>query len=308
MKRLLFFAALIVTIGSFGGHIIAVHAETISGQTLTSTQTATLQQQLDVAKATLAQLEMQAGIVPPTDAGTPTTIPSSIAGASSSQTSATVATNSGLSANQITAFASTLSTLSAALTQLNTSLAVNATLAPSQAAAVATTLNGMRNTLVAMANTIATANNLPSSAPIATTQPGGTVAVNNTPATTVAPVTNPSIPTVAATPAPSTNTSVPQTAQASSLWSFTKAHWPTIVIVLLVIAILAILFWPEKETVRTVSTATSGSGKPKSAPTTTVTMNQQTNPNQPKPTMTSNSSTPPPATPVANAVAAPSQK
>ena len=322
MKRLLFFAALIVAIGSFGGHITAVHAQAISTQALTSEQTAALQQQLDVAKATLAQLEMKAGMVPPADAGTPSVIPTSIAG-TGSQTSATVATNSGLSADQISAFKGTLSTLAATLTQLNTSLTANAALAPSQEAAVATTLSGMQNTLVAMANTIATANNLPASAPVAAAQPAGSpVAVNN-PSTATTPgaaagsasaaqTPSATTPAVTAQVLPSTNNNVPQTAEASSFLGFTKAHWPTILIILLVIAILAILFWPEKqEPVKTVSTGTSGSGKPKSAPTmnATVSQSQNTASFSAKP-MTNNShaATPAPATPVASAVAAPSQK
>jgi hypothetical protein len=61
--------------------------------------------------------------------------------------------------------------------------------------------------------------------------------------------------------------------------------------------------------VRMVSTTNSGSGKPKSAPippTSTVTMSQHIASDTVKTTISNN--TPPPATPVANAVAAPSQK
>jgi hypothetical protein len=180
---------------------------------------------------------------------------------------------------------------------------------------VQATLNGMQGTLVAMANDVANSGNSPvaNSAPIAATQPASApVAVNNMPPS-VAAAQTPSTTVVAQTQPAITNNAVPQTAQASSIWSFTKAHWPTIVIVLLVIAILAILFWPEKkEPVRTVSTGAAGSGKPKSAPTpiatstTTVNFSRETTSTLTKPIASSN--VPAPATPVANAVAAPSQK
>ncbi|MGD1003383.1 MAG: hypothetical protein ABR884_02295 [Minisyncoccia bacterium] len=311
MKKLLFFAALIVAIGSIGGNMVA-HA-----QTLTPAQTAAIQQQLDVANATLANLEMQAGIVPPVDAGTPNTIPASIAGTGSQSATPVVvaAATTELSAAQISAFKTTLSALAATLTQLDASLATNTTLTPSQETAVQATLNGMQGTLVAMANDVANSGNSPvaNSAPIAATQPASApVAVNNMPPS-VAAAQTPSTTVVAQTQPAITNNAVPQTAQASSIWSFTKAHWPTIVIVLLVIAILAILFWPEKkEPVRTVSTGAAGSGKPKSAPTpiatstTTVNFSRETTSTLTKPIASSN--VPAPATPVANAVAAPSQK
>jgi Meckel syndrome type 1 protein len=313
MKRLLFFAALIVAIGSIGGNMLTAHA-----QTLTPSQAAALQQQLDVAKATLANLEMQAGAVSPADAGTPSTVPPSIAGTDSQSVTPVAIAPTGLSADQISAFETTLNTLSATLAQLNASVATNSTLTPSQETAVQATLNGMQGTLVAIATDITNGgtNAIANSAPVAATQPASApVAINKAPSSATVPTTpasapsvsapiaaqTPATPVVAAQTSPSTNNTVPQTAQASSLWSFTKAHWPTIVIVLLVIAILAILFWPEKKVaVRTVSVAPSGSGKPISAPTPTAT------PTAAKP-MTS-TATPPPATPVANAVAAPSQK
>ncbi len=312
MKRLLFFAGLIVAIGSIGGNILTAHAQTAPA--LTPSQTAALEQQLDVAKATLSNLEQQAGIVPAGDSGSATVMPVA------SQPVTVVATPSvpstpvsGLTPAQVSAFNATLNTLAATLSQLDGTISANTTLAPSQETAVQATLNGMQNTLVAMANTVSNGGNTPAavsapaSAPVASVQPSSApVAVNTAPAATTAPVTS-AVPTPVAVNPPA---AVPQTAQASSFWSFTKAHWPTIVIVLLVIAILAILFWPEKETVRTVSTASSVSGKPKSAPTpmTTPTMSHPIATDSAKPMMSSTNSAPAPATPVANAVAAPSQK
>jgi hypothetical protein len=327
MKRLLFFAALIVAIGSIGGNMLTAHAQTVPTVTvttmssLTPAQIAALKQQLQVAQATLINLEMQNGIATPADAGTPNIIPASIAGTGAQSATVATAAVTGLSASQISAFKTTLSALAATLSQLDASLAANMTLTPSQETAVQATLNGMQGTLVAMATGIANGGNssVANSAPIAVTQPASApVAVNNIPpSVAVAPAASAnSAPIAAQTPAitaqasPSANNAVPQTAQASSIWSFTKAHWPTIVIVLLVIAILAILFWPEKkELVRTVSI---GSGKPKSAPTptatstTTVNFSRETTSTLTKPI--ANSNAPAPATPVASAVAAPAQK
>ncbi len=80
MKRLLIFAGLIVAIGSIGGNILTAHAQTTTAQALTPEQVATLEQELAVAKATLANLQMQAGVVPDGDGGLPSVIPPSIAG------------------------------------------------------------------------------------------------------------------------------------------------------------------------------------------------------------------------------------
>jgi hypothetical protein len=331
MKRLLFFAALIVAIGSIGGNMLTAHAQTAPTATtvssLTPAQITAMQQELQVAQATLINLEMQNGIVPSADGGTPSAIPTSIAGTGSQSATVAVAPTTGLSANQISAFKTTLSALAATLSQLNASVVSNSTLTPPQEVAVQATLNGMQGTLVAMANDVANGGNssVANSAPLAATQPASApVAVNNTPSSATAPATPAgsapiatqtpiTTPTVTAQASPSADNVVPQTAQASSIWSFTKAHWPTIVIVLLVIAILAILFWPEKkEAVRTVSTEATGSGKPKSAPiptatsTTTVNFSRETTFTSAKPVTSSNA--PAPATPVASAVAAPMQK
>jgi hypothetical protein len=319
MKRLLFFAAVVLAIGSIGGHTSIARAQ--STQPLTPEQTAALEQQLSVAKATLANLEMQAGNIPRGDSGSSTTAQPVATVTPVQQSTASASTN--LSSAQISAFNNTLNTLAIMLTQLNTSILANATLTSSQQVAVANTLGGMKNTLVAMATTVNTAANQNSSngsgvsatSPVATqASPSKTLAQNtpatpskNTPTTPVTPSTPVTAatqsPTVVAQTSPSTNNNVQQTAQASSIWSFTKAHWPTIVIVLLVLAILAILFWPEKETVRTVTTTTSVSNKPKvSAPGVTVSQTTIST------SIGNNTNHPAPATPVASAVAAPVQK
>ena len=292
MKRLLFFAALVLAIGSYGGHIGTAHA-----QTLTPSQTAALQQQLDVAKATLSNTG---------DSGTATVVTPATSVATQSTTVVTQTT--GFSANDIAAFQNTLTALTATLSQLNASLSINNTLTPSQTAAVETTLNGMQGTLVAMADEINGANNT-----VATTIAPTPVVISSAPSQTLS-ANNPSAPAAttpivtAAATAPATDQpaiNLPQTAQASTFWSFTKAHWPTIVIILIVIAILAILFWPEKEKVRTVSTTPSASGKPKSAPTSNASLSGETVSVAPA---QATHSVPAPATPVANAVAAPAQR
>ncbi len=299
--------------------------------TLSPAQRAAIEQQLQVAEATLINLEMQNGIPTPADAGTPSTIPASIAGTGLQNAPlATAPAMTGLSVSEINSFQATLGALSATLSQLNNAVAGN-TLTSSQTASVAATLPGMQGTLAAMATDVTTGgSSAPASAPIAAAKPSAPstpVAVNTAPAaqtsaaTTSAPATATPVVAAQTQSSPSVNNAAPQTAQASSLWSFTKAHWPTIVIVLLVIAILAILFWPEKkELVRTVSTASSGSGKPKSAPilsaaapATTVNFSHDVtasaSPSNPKP-VASNAAhmQTAPATPVASAVAAPSQK
>jgi hypothetical protein len=331
MKKFIFFAALAVfAIGSYGRNTIG----TAHAQTITPTQTAALEQELDVAKATLANLEMQAGMVPPGDSGSAT-----VATQTPVVTAQPVVTSAGLSTSQISALNGTLSTLATMLTQLSASVAVNTTLTPAQQASVAATLGNMNSIL---ANIVSTVKNggyavastqsftpapiaaaIPSSGSGATTGIHPTTAASNpSTAANSAPATAPAVtaqatppPVVAqsapTTPAATNNPAPAQTAQAWTIWSFTKAHWPTIVIVLLIIAILAILFWPEKETaVKTVSTGNSGSGKPKSAPVpapSTANLSQN-NPSSGKPVMNVSNGPAAPATPVANAVAAPAQK
>lgn len=252
MKKLLFLAALVLAIGSYGGHINPAHA-----QTLTPAQTAALQQQLQVAKATLANLEMQAGAVPAGDNGMSTV----------AQPATTTQPAAGqLSQAEISSFQGTLNALATTLSQLNTSLATNSTLTPAQEQAVQSTLNGMQSTLVAMANTVSGSNTASGNVPptVAGTPSQSTGLAQNTQPSNMA--TTPSVKTspvavastTATTPAVTAqitpSTEAPQTAQASSLWSFTKSHWPTIAIILLILAILIILFWPEKEVVTTIST------------------------------------------------------
>jgi hypothetical protein len=261
---------------------------------------------------------MQAGMIPAGDGALAQANPSVAASQPTVTVTgqpAAVVSATNLTPSQISAFENVLTALSATLGQLNAEISSN-TLTPSQMVAVQSTLGGIGNTLVAMANEVSNGNvqsNMPAAAataPIASNSKPSQSVAQNTPATTpsapaptIAAGTQPAV-TAQASPAAN---APQQTAQASSLWSFTKAHWPTIVIILIVLAILAILFWPEKETVKTVPSGTSGAGKPKPAPFQPIAFSQDSIPaSTPAPTVAHNN--PAPATPVASAVAAPSQK
>ena len=267
MKKILFFAVLAVALAGFGLHMGVAQAQTAN--------TATLQQQLDVAKASLVNLEMQKGIIPQGDDQLGNSA------ATSAQSPATVTqTTSGLSASQISAFEDTLTTLAATLSQLNTSLSANPNMTANQETAVATTLSGMKSTLIAMAATISAsevtspiAMSAPATSAPATPKASAPVAAESVPTQVAqtAPAPTPAATVVATSPATTSpvvatkSAPVQATAQASSIWSFTKSHWPAIVIILLVIVILAILFWPEntgEETATPVVTSNTKASTP----------------------------------------------
>jgi hypothetical protein len=267
MKKILFFAVLAVALAGYG-----VHAGIANAQTVTSsgTNSATLEQQLQVAKATLVNLEMQQGMIPQGDDQLGGNATPSVTQAQPQQTQ----TTSGLSRNEISAFENTLATLVETLSQLNASLIANPNMTASQTTAVATTLGGMKSTLVAMAATISAdeaASPIAMAAPVTSvpttgmtaTTPVPAQAAPSAPAITATTVASPTTATAPATAAATVNP-VQATAQASSIWSSAKAHWPAIVIILLVIVILAILFWPEsdeKEAATPVTTQTTTTPK-----------------------------------------------
>lgn len=234
MKKIIFFAVLAVAFAGLGMQAGLVHAQT--------SDTASLQQQLDVAKATLVNMEMNAGMVPQGDdqlsAGT-------AAAPSASVTPSAPAT--GLSASQISYFDGVLTQMAGMLSQLNTAIAANPNMSQTQISAIASTLGTMKVTVSAIATQIAEGGQ---GAPIAAASPSShaaTPATGNGAASGQTAQANPATSTAPATAATSTNTAPAATAQASSFWSFTKSNWPVLVIIVLVIAILAILFWPDKE-------------------------------------------------------------
>jgi hypothetical protein len=266
MKKIFFFAVLAVALAGFGMQAGTVHAQSMTA-TAAPVSNAQLEQELQVAKATLINLEMQQGIIPASDdqmtAGTGTTAqPISVA----------QPTVLGLSPTEVSYFNGVLSELTSSLAQLEGIIVANPNLNTTQLASISTTLDGMKGTLLAMSTQIAQDEN---SSNIAMTAPStGIVAGASTTTPAQVAQTAPAN-TPATTPAAATSTNTVQaTTQPSSVWSFTKANWPVIVIILLVIAILAILFWPESEAktpVKTVSYPSAPSAPKAAAPATTGT-------------------------------------
>ncbi len=298
MKKILYFAVGMLAIVGFGMNIGLAHAQSVPGAGTPST--ATLQQELQVAKATLVNLEMQAGMIPAGDNNVP----------------ATGSASAGLSVSDRTTISNALGSLVSALSSLNATLAANPTEATTHQAAIASVLSGMQSTLVAMNNTLTNGNQISgggaASAPIAVNAPStgnsGSAAAStgsNSGSNAPAPIaqTQPSTPampstgSLAPTAAPTAGSNnTPQTAQASNAWTFVVAHWPTITIIILVALILLILFWPSSDEKKN-----DHHGAPASRPQT---------PNRPIVTTTVQSSRTETqtATPVSTVVAAPAQK
>jgi len=259
MKKLLFAAALLLAVASYGGKITAVaHADT-----MTPEQNAALQQTLEVLKAKLVNLEMQAGQVPQGDAAGA----SVTATASPSPVSVPSQTGAGISATESASISSALGTLVTALSNLNATLMAHPEMVAANQVQIAAVLGGMTNTLASINSEIATggasniASNVPAPSQSGSQSAGNPVAVSAQPTPAPIAASTPSTP-AASTPAATTpttptitqvagNTSQAPTAQTanifSSSWNFVKSHWPTFTIILLVIAILLILFWPQKE-------------------------------------------------------------
>ncbi len=261
MKKTIFFAVLAVMFAGFGLQTGTVHAQTAD--------TAALKQQLDVAHATLVNLEMRAGMIPQGD----TQIAESIPATSQPSQAAAVTVTTGLTESQIAYFDGVLTQLGTMLSELNTAIAANPTMDQAQLSAVASTLGTMKDTVSAI--TVQIAQDEQANASVAITSP---LTPSQTAAPTAGTGSNASAPTVTAqatssapagaavTAAVNTANPAAATAQASSFWSFTKSNWPVLAIIVLVIAILAILFWPEKEAKAPVvkSSGAAPSSKPAS--------------------------------------------
>ena len=236
MKKTFLLAALAI-VAAFGMRTGIVHAQTNSSS---PANTAALQQQLDVAKATLVNLEMQAGMVPQSD----DQLGANVAVTAQPGQPAAASSAPALSAAQVIYYRGVLAELSASLTTLQATLKANPTMGVSQASAIASTLDTLRGTVSSIALAITGTNsdlavNAPAPSAPATQGNGGTAARGT--GTAVAQ----SAPTTTA--AGATSSQVQTTAQVSSVWGFVKNNWPVLVIILLVLAILAILFWPENE-------------------------------------------------------------
>ena len=257
MKKTIFFAVLAFVLAGFGLQTGTVHAQTAD--------TAALKQQLDVAHATLVNLEMRAGMIPQGDtqiAEGPTAVSQPV------QTTA----SAGLTESQIAYFDGVLTQLGTMLSELNTAVAANPNMNQAQLSAVVATLGTMKDTVSAISTQIA--KDEQANASIATISPSAPAAAagtgSNAAAPTVTAQATSSAPAGTAVTAAVNNAANPvaATAQASSFWSFTKANWPVLAIIALVIAILAILFWPEKEAKAPAvkSSGSAPSAKPASTP------------------------------------------
>ncbi|MDR3582731.1 MAG: hypothetical protein P4L67_05650, partial [Candidatus Pacebacteria bacterium] len=257
------FAVMAVAMAGFVIPTGAVRAQ--ATDTPATVSTATLLQELQVAKATLLNLQMKEGMIPQGDDQTsPGTTAQPVTVAQP------VPATSGLTASEIVHFNEILSQLAGSLLQLAQVVNAHPAMTPAQTASIATALNGMKGALLSMSTEIAQDEG---GAPIAIATPStgvvagaSTAAPSQTAQTPAAatPAASASTPAVTAEATPATNSAQAGT-KLSSVWSFTKANWPVIVIILLVIAILAILFWPEKEAKTSAKTAASA---PKAAATT----------------------------------------
>lgn len=234
-----------------------VHAQTVAA-TATSVDNAALEQQLQVAKATLINLEMQNGMTPA--AGDNQITPGT--------TAQPVTATSGLSASEVSYFNGVLSQLTSSLSELEATIVANPNMDSAQIASISATLGGMKTSLVSMTNEIA--QDEQGSSVVAITSPAATTGTANAAATDAATSSKTAQQTVAAadsatpTGAQATSTaknSIHVAAQMSSVWSFTKTNWPVILIILLVIAILMILFWPENESGTSVKSTTNADTK-----------------------------------------------
>ncbi|HVO28931.1 MAG TPA: hypothetical protein VMT81_03045 [Candidatus Paceibacterota bacterium] len=252
MKKTMILAALFMAIASYGGNTIPAHA-----QALTPAQTAALQQQLDVAKAQLVQLEMQQGMVPQGDSALPGAPATTVAPAAPSAAMT-------LSASDLTAIRTALSSLAGALTALQAKIAEDPQLATQNGPAMVAALQGIGNT-VAVIGTELTGSNIAMSAPqpsqpqtsgasVAQVSPamgssngGAGTAQATMPAAGGNPVAANTVPEASTTPIANAAPQA-QTAQASSAFSFGNLNWPLVAVIILIIAAIVIwLWWDDSE-------------------------------------------------------------
>ena len=294
MKKTLILSTLLIVMASYGGSALLANA-----QSLTPAQTAAIQQQLDVAKAQLVQLEMQEGMIPQGDNDLPAT-----AAIAATQASAPVQTMAAmtLSASDVVAMNTALTSLTAVLVSLQTKIAQNPQFATTNGQDVISALQGIGNTLASIVTEAKNGN-------IAMAAPQGLQASGSQSVAQTAPVTavNTQVPAAVAGPAtlaaitPAPAAVVPQTAQASSAFSFGALNWPLIIVIILIVAAIAIwLWWDDGEevkrpVVKLASTQPQRPLQPTFAPSTT----------QPSMIVNNNQATQPAATPMSSAVAAP---
>ncbi len=274
MKKILILASLFIAIASYGGSAILANA-----QSLTPTQTAALQQQLDNAKAQLVKLQMDAGRVPAGDSSFPGNTAAPTVTVTPSQPSATSMT---LSAADIASINTALNGLTTALLTIQSEVSANPQLVASNSAGVISALRGIGTTLGTITNEIQSRNiamATPSTGSTGSAMTGtgvaqanpGTAGSSNSagPSVAIKPSTQQPTPAPATAPAAQNTAPIaattqpaaqqPQTAQATSAFSWSNLNWPLIVVIILIIAAIAIWLWwddsEEKPAVRTIVTS-----------------------------------------------------
>ena len=266
-----------VAMASYGGSALLANAQVATGA-MTPSQNASLQQQLDNAKAELIQLEMQAGQVPAGD--------NSLPGATTAPVTVTVtpaAPTTALNSADIAEMDTALTALANMLGTLETRISSNPQFITSNGAAVVSVLQGISNSVASIGTEITGATvamNNPAIAPTTptvTSQPStgsamaqGSGAANGAagsagtsqPSATTQPSqvaqTNPSQ-TTPPTPAATTNpTPATTNTETASSFSLGKLNWPLIVVIILVVAAIAIwLWWDDSDEKKPVVKSTS---------------------------------------------------
>lgn len=258
--RIGLFVAVFTAMASYGGTALTY------AQTAPSTNTASLQQQLDLAKAELSNLEMQAGMIPNGDGGTALAATSIM---SDSGTAATPATsNASLSAADRTEINTALGALANLLVSLQTKIANDPQFLKNNETEVAQSLQVMANTIALIGKSLPTQ----SAAVAMTPETQGATPSNSGVTALTAPTTVPA-PTAATAPSAPSNQTAPtgaventvatQPAETASAFSFSKLNWPLIIVILLIIAAIAIwLFWDDGEDVKPAVRTVSNPSKP----------------------------------------------
>jgi len=321
MKKTLIFGSLFIAFAmmSHGGNTLLAHAQTATATTAMPAN-ATLQQELDVAKAQLVQLQMEAGQVPAGDSNLPGATSSAAPMSSIAPTITIMPTPNAsmmLSATDVSEMNTVLTALTTMLTTLQTKIAQDPQVAVSNGAATVSSLRAIGNTLAAIvgdaahenvamatpqtivpqtANAVPTSGNTPAagSQGIAQANPttagtsGGAGASAGVGTAAITPTTGNNTPTVTPPPPPPTPVAVntvPQTAQAAASFSLGKLNWPLIIVIILIVAAIAIWLWwdDSDDTKQTVVIKTTSSAPQRPLqPSNPVSMstNNQGNPGQ----------------------------
>jgi hypothetical protein len=259
---------------------------------------ATLQQRLDVMKATLAQLQMQAGQVPAGDGGTMTKAvpaPVQVTVTATPMTTSAPSQMSTLGASDVTQIKAALGSLAAVLVSLQSQISAHPEMVASNGQGIVAALQSIGKTVVAI-GTQMQGGKMGVTVPAASTPvsvAGSGIVAQATPQIAVTPSkTAPAVTAqapVTVTPSPTSPSVVAktddaqQTAQAAASFSLGSLNWPLIIVILLIVVAIAVWLWWDdssevapKQTVKTSPTA-------QQKPIVVQTMNQQVNNAQPRP-------------------------